>query len=875
MNLAAGTHLGPYEIVSRIGAGGMGEVWRARDSRIGREVAIKVLPIAVATDAERLRRFQQEARTAGTLNHPNLVTIFELGTEDGAPYIVMELLEGETLRERIGSDSTPRIPLRKTVDLSMQIASGLAAAHEKQIVHRDLKPENIYITRDGRVKLLDFGLAKLTASGDTAESLTQQRDTAPGTVVGTAGYMSPEQVLGHDVDHRTDIFAFGAILYEMLTGRRAFRRDSSVETMHAILTEDPAETSASGHHVSPVLDRIVRRCLEKNREERFQSARDLVFAVDAMGASGSASDIAASVYAPQSATRRHLPWIAAGVALFVIAAVSAAYVIGKRNARVPLSPRFTQLTFSLGIEGDPAISPNAETFVFVREGDIYMQRVDGRNAINLTNSADVREGAPKFSPDGRMIAFHRIPEGGIFVMGATGESVRRITSVGFDPAWSPDGKRLVYSERERTRDPRGRTSVVSPLWIVDVADGNAAKIYDGDAMQPNWSPNGHRIVFWAMDEAALRNVHTISAEGGDATVVPVTSGDSLDWNPVWSPDGHWIYYASDRNGTMALSRIGIEEKSGRPRGTPEAITVPASWAGGISVAANGRHLVFQSVNVTDSLYRGRVDRQNGSVTIDETPLLAGSLKIRSASTSPDGEWIAFTTAEPEDVFLMRSDGSDIRQLTADPHRDRGPTWTRDGERIVFFSSRGGTYQIWSIRPDGSDLTQMTALPDDRGPVLPLFSPDGKKMVMMLPAVRALGGRETHFADTARLPVSETEPLPSLPDVRSFFSAQAWSPDGTLLAGTEWAPSENIYVYSIAAKSYRKIAPGSRAHFIDDERLLIQSPAGYSIAHLTTGEILFVSDAKPRMTSAAGSYEHLVMVLSHTEADIWMATLGEN
>jgi eukaryotic-like serine/threonine-protein kinase len=873
MNLAAGTHLGPYEIVSRVGAGGMGEVWRARDSRIGRDVAIKVLPAEVATDAERLSRFQQEARTAGSLNHPNLVTIFEFGTEDGVPYIVMELLEGDTLRDRLGFGSTPRIPLRKTVDFSMQIASGLAAAHEKRIVHRDLKPENIFITRDGRVKLLDFGLAKLTTSGETGESLTQRRATATGAVVGTAGYMSPEQVLGQDVDHRTDIFAFGAILYEMLTGRRAFRRDSSVETMHAILTEDPAEASSSGNHVSPGLDRIVRRCLEKNREERFQSARDLVFAVDAMGAGNSAPDIAAAINAPQSATRSHFPWIVAGVALFVVAAVVAAYVMGTRNVPAPLSPRFTQLTFGLGIEGDPSISPSGETFVFVREGDIYMQRIDGRNAINLTKSADVQEGAPKFSPDGRMIAFHRIPEGGIFVMGATGESGRRITSAGYDPAWSPDGKRLSYSEREATRDPRGRNIAVSPLRIVDVSDGNTANIYEGDAMQPNWSPNGHRIAFWSIDGAGLRNVHTISAEGGEATLVPVTSGDSLDWNPVWSPDGRWIYYASDRNGRMTLSRVGIEEKSGRPRGTPEAITVPASWAGSLSLAADGRKLLFQSVNVTDALYGGRVDRQSGSVTIDQTPLLAGSLEIRAGSKSPDGEWIAFTTEEPEDLFVMRSDGSDIRQITADPHRDRGPTWTPDGERIVFYSSRGGTYQIWSIRPDGSDLTQMTALTGERGPIYPLVSPDGKKMVIILPN---LDGRETHLADPGRLPIVETEPLPPLPGSSMSFFAQTWSPDGTLLAGTEWTPSENIYVYSIAEKSYRRIASGSRAHFVDDERLLIQAPAGYSVAHLATGEIRFVSDAKPRMTNAAaGSYEHLVMALSHTEADIWMATLDDN
>src|SRR5437870_1053316 len=269
-----------YKILSQIGAGGMGEVWRARDTLLGRDVAIKVLPAAFSENSERLRRFEQEAQAAGALNHPNILSIYHIGTHDGAPYIVSELLEGETLRERMAGGALPQ---RKALDYALQIARGLAAAHEKGIVHRDIKPDNVFITDDGRVKILDFGLAKLTSATDgtsQTEVPTRKVNTDPGTVMGTMGYMSPEQLKGHPVDHRSDIFSFGAILYEMLSGRRAFRGDSMAETMSAILREDPPDLSETNKTVSPALERLVHHCLEKNPDERFHSARDLAFAIE-------------------------------------------------------------------------------------------------------------------------------------------------------------------------------------------------------------------------------------------------------------------------------------------------------------------------------------------------------------------------------------------------------------------------------------------------------------------------------------------------------------------------------------------------------------------------------------------------------------------
>src|SRR5262244_2455044 len=282
MTLSGGSKLGPYEILSPLGAGGMGEVWKARDPRLGRDVAIKVLPASFSADVDRLRRFEQEARAAGILNHPNVTAVYDIGSHEGAPYVVQELLEGETLRSILAGG---RLSQRRAIDYSLQIAHGLAAAHEKGIVHRDLKPENVFVTKDGRVKILDFGLAKLThqEEGSQVTNLpTATAGTEPGVVLGTLGYMSPEQVRGKSADARSDIFSFGAILYEMLAGRRAFHGDSAGETMAAILREDPPDLSATNQAVSPGLERIVRHCLEKNPERRFQSARDLAFDLEAL-----------------------------------------------------------------------------------------------------------------------------------------------------------------------------------------------------------------------------------------------------------------------------------------------------------------------------------------------------------------------------------------------------------------------------------------------------------------------------------------------------------------------------------------------------------------------------------------------------------------
>jgi eukaryotic-like serine/threonine-protein kinase len=389
MSLSPGTKLGPYEVLAALGAGGMGEVYRARDARIGREVAVKVLPSDVAVDGERLRRFEREARTVGSLSHPNLLALFDVGRHEGVPYLVTELLDGATLR---GLLTDGRFPQRKAVEYAIQIARGLAAAHEKGVVHRDVKPENVFVDRDGQVKVLDFGLATVVRpdEADKADSdlITSTSPTHAGVLAGTIGYMSPEQVRGQPADERSDVFALGAVLYEMLSGKRAFKRDSQVETLHAILNEDPPEVSRSDQPLPVPLERIVRRCLEKDPRQRFRSAQDVAFALEAVAGSGVSGP---AVAAERTATDRLWSWLGAGlIALAALGAV--AYGLGRASGiatgRIAAVPTLRQLTFRKGSIGSARFSPDGNTVLYDADWDggpheVYSTRLDSVESRSL------------------------------------------------------------------------------------------------------------------------------------------------------------------------------------------------------------------------------------------------------------------------------------------------------------------------------------------------------------------------------------------------------------------------------------------------------------------------------------------------------------
>jgi Tol biopolymer transport system component len=799
MSLESGQRLGHYEILEPLGAGGMGEVYRARDTQLDREVAVKVLPRSMAADTTAMARFEREAKAVAALSHPNILSIHDFGSAEGRAYAVTELLDGETLRERLTSGP---VPPRKAAELGSQIAQGLGAAHEKGFVHRDLKPENVFVTRDGRAKILDFGLAARpdVQAGDKTETPTRTSLTSPGSVMGTVGYMSPEQVRGEPTDSRSDIFSLGAVLYEMLVGRRAFSRETGAETMTAILREEPPEVSATGVHVPPALAGVVRRCIEKRPEERFHSAHDIAYALELAGSTSSVETAAVPLDL--------LPSRQAGrTALFVAAAVitGGAFLAGwflapaRGPGEGPLAAGLVQLTFEAGVEFQPSVAPDGKSFVFVASrggpSDIYLQRVGGETAINLTEGPVAADFHPTFSPDGELIAFASSRGGGgIFIMGATGESVRRLTDFGFNPAWSPDGATLVVAS-EAINNPVGRATG-SKLWLVDVATGESREIFAGDAVQPSWSPSGRRIAFWGLPAGSGRRVlYTIPAGGGEA--VPLNDDGFMNWNPVWSGDGRHLYFSSDRGGRMNIWRLPIDEATGEARGAPEPVSVSTQAVAMFDVVAADGSIVFAASSAKSTVERLAFDAERLAPGTEPEVLLEGSRRLQYFEGSPDGGWLAFNAWDPqEDLLVLDTERRDLRRLTNDPYKDRGPAWSSDSREVFFFSDRGGKYDIWSIRRDGSGLRQVTETSGPNNPIDPLPSPDGKHLI-----VRLSGSTSVLMDLTGDLPVSESVPLPSQSPDQPFL-AGSWSPDGTRVVGMS---GESIAVYSLETEKLEIIA----------------------------------------------------------------------
>jgi eukaryotic-like serine/threonine-protein kinase len=873
--LSAGTRLGPYEIVSRIGAGGMSEVFRAYDPRIRRDVAIKVLPPTLAKFGDRLHRFEQEARAVGALNHPNLLTIFDTGNADGRPYIVTELLEGQTLRGHLRENgSAIRIPIRKAVDYGIQIANGLAAAHERGIVHRDLKPENLFVTRDGRVKILDFGVAKLRSTDDAAltDEKTMEQDTSPGTVIGTVGYMSPEQVRGQAVDARSDLFSLGTLLYEMVAGAHPFRGDSPADTMSAILREDPPELTSLNPNVTPGLDRVIRHCLEKAPEQRFQSARDLAFQLDMLS---SASGTAPTIESKISDTWNRPLVGALGALVLLAAGLAGGWLLHAKSGKAAIPHmRFNPVTYEDGIEIEPAIAPDGETFVFSRgfgnTADIYLQRVNGRNAINLTKRcATGGDSQPAFSPDGSTIAYHSTCDGGgIFLMGATGESTRRITGSCFNPSWSPDGKNIVCGTETVHLTPTSRGQH-SELWIVNAASGERRLLLQKDGVQPNWSPNGNRIAYWGLaEESAQRDIYTIDPNAKDpaSTIVQLTDDRAVDWNPVWSADGKTIYFGSDRNGAMTMWRIAVDEATGKPRGEPEPITTPSRFSAHYSPSKNGTRLMYSAVDQKESLSSVAFDPVAGATLGGVKPVIGGSFLVFSAQVSPDGRFVAVTNrGGQEDLFVVETATGEIRQLTNDPDRDRGATWSPDGSKIYFYSQRDDNrYEIWSINADGSALTRVTRT-SGRSAWYPSLSPDSRTLAYYNDEHTFLLDLSQPTPTTAALPAAMQGSRPAL---------NAWSADSSMLAG-ELRGTPGIVIYLVKERTYRRVtSSGNRPVWLPGGHEILYSDGGrLRIVNADTNAIREVTTTLS-VTGMSLSADGRTLVYSdrRTEADVWVAEM---
>jgi Tol biopolymer transport system component len=664
----------------------------------------------------------------------------------------------------------------------------------------------------------------------------------------------------------------------MLTAERAFKGTSPAELLSSVLRDEPHAPSEKDPRIPRALDLIVHHCLEKNPDERFQSARDLAFHLDSIGGT-SASQRAIELPAPEA---RRL-WRRSAAALAGLALLAAGVAIGRAwggagggaDRAAPLG--FQQVTDQPGLEAQAQLAPGGTSFAFVSDAagnrDIYLQRVGGRNPVNLTPDSPEADSAPAFSPDGERIAFCR-PDGAgsIFVMGSTGESVKRLTDFGFDPAWSPDGQTIVFSDKDG-QDPWSRV-VPGHLWLVPASGGGEIRqlTREGDAVQPRFSPSGRRIAFWGLKPGSgQRDLWTIpAAASGEPQPVPVTDDTFVDWNPVWLPDGRHLYFASERGGSMNLWRVAIDEASGRPRGEPEPITTPSRVSGSISFSRDGASLMFVSSDRRSSLVRLGLAPESGRVSQPPRPVFRGSRVIYTQDISPDGEWLAFSTlGGREDLFVVRSDGSGYRQITDDAFRDRGPRWSPDGTRIAFYSDRSGRYETWAIRPDGSGLTQLTRTTGSSRTDI-TWSPDGTR-------IAGSDGVRTFIEDlTQPEGRREAEELPALEGGRAL-QVRSWSPDGTTLAGglTFYAsPTSVTLLYSLAAREYRALAEGRGwpVWMSDSRRLVVARHDSIVVLDTRTGRATPLLDVPAQGPSLSRDNRWLTYIETTAEADVWMAKL---
>ena len=881
-----GTTLGHYRIDRELGTGGMGEVYLAQDLKLHRQVALKVLSAQFAVDAERRQRFAREAQAVAALNHPNIVTIYSVEEAGDVHFLTMELVVGKPLSELIPRDG---LPLARLLKLAIPLSDAVSAAHQRGITHRDLKPANVMVSDDGRVKVLDFGLAKLKEEVRDvgATMLPTQTVTGEGRILGTIAYMSPEQAEGKAIDHRSDIFSLGIVLYEMATGERPFKGDTSLSVLSSIIKDTPRPVSDVNHALPRDLTRIVRRCLMKEPDDRYQSTRDIKNDLEEVKQALESGELVtvpvppATAAAPAPVPRRRPP---AGVLvltglLVIAAAIAGALKFGtavKPDTNAPVTATFTQLTVQKGLEEFPSLSPDGKWMVYGGDAagnfDIYLQSVGGQTAINLTQDNAAADSEPAFSPDGERIAFRSARDGGgLFVMGRTGESVRRLTDGGFNPAWAPSGKEIAFATEDVRSNPSGR-GPRSGLWIVDVESGVKRQVATDDAVQPSWSPHGLRIAYWAArGPQRQRDILTIAPTGGDPVLV--TDDADVDWNPVWSPDGRHVYFSSARGGSMNLWRVAIDEPSGRVLGSPEPITVPSGFVAHMSVSADGRRLAFASVTFDQNVQRIGFDPTTERIQGELQWVTNGSKPWTAVDVSQDGSRIALTAAAPqEDVFVARADGSGLRQLTNDASFDRLPRWSPDGNRIAFYSNRSGEWEIWTINPDGSGLTRITK---SSGAHYPIWSPDGATM-----AFSEIVDQQTAFMFRVREPWDGQTPVRIEKPSGGSWRASSWSPDGKLLAGvaTRGNAPVGVLVYEIESKSFHRVADAGREPFwlSDNRRLLFTTtPGTVAVADWRTSKVREVwshDEGALELQSVSADGRQLFFRRNARESDIWMATL---
>ena len=787
MSLAPGTKLGEYEIIGPLGAGSMGEVYRARDSRLNREVAIKVLPSLDSGEPDRFQRFEIEAKAAASLNHPNILSVYQMGTHEGTPYMVSELLEGKTLAESIRRGP---LPLRQVIQYGAQIARGLAAAHEKGIVHRDLKPANLFLTKDGRVKILDFGLAKIVPSKNPRTSLATTI-TRLGVAVGTVGYMSPEQVRGQVTDHRTDIFAFGAILYEMAMGQRSFQRETEADTVSAILNEEPPPISQLSPDAPVGLERVIRRCLEKNPEQRFQSASDLAFALEALSDPAWALSGAHAILVEPPPMRR-LSSIAAALLLLLLGGLLA--YLWLQPARVPTVKNYVQLTHDgqpkslIGTDGVRLYLAMGvgNTASFSLRGIAELSVAGGQpKKIDIATSGDMvpiglsADASELLVIDGQGAP----PKGPLSTVPIFGGAPRRVGDFVAETAgWSPDGRMLAYTN-------------LGDLFLAKADGTDAHKLLsvNGDIRSLTWSPDSTRLRFDSSETAGTvgRQIEReVSVDGsGLHDLLPGWHNPPDECCGKWTSDGNYFVFQSQGQLWALPKSGGIFQSAPSPiqlTSSPMTLSSPLPSKDGKKLFIIGR------------TYRGELVRYD-TKTAQFVPFLGG-FSAEYVDFSKDGQWIAYTSYPDGALWRSKIDGSERIQLTYPPISPLLPRWSPDGKAILFFQFTQGPdkpARIYEVSPDGGSPRPL--LPDDPSQQLdPNWSADGSKIIF--------AGESNSPASSIRILDVTSRQLSNVPGSDGLYSPR-WSPDGNYISAFS-ADSKTLLLFDRKSNQWIELAKGS-------------------------------------------------------------------
>jgi len=753
----------------------MGIVYRALDTKLDRAVAIKVLPPDLVSDASRRGRFVQEAKAAAALQHPHIATVFDIDEAEGTTFIAMELIEGEKLSELLRKE---RLSLSRALELATEAAEGLSRAHEKGIVHRDLKPANLMVTRDGHIKIIDFGLAKLIeplggASADSEAKTGFKGHTHPGQVMGTVSYMSPEQARGRDVDSRSDIFTFGVVLYEMVTGELAFPGESAADTLSAILSKPaPSLPPLSGDAVTQAaLARILEKCLAKDPDERYQATRDLALDLKWLSR-GSGSGV--STPSARVLARPRKRWVTAVVlGLGALAGISYYYLTRPRQAPLPRLANAVQVTAALGLEERPSWSPEAGRVVYHSDQsgnfDIWLSQIGGGEPLNLTADHKDEDGYPSWSPDGQQIAFWSARDGGgYFVMSALGGPPRKVSSSlpagGRNPSrpqWSRDGMKLACV---------GIGNEEFFAEIVALATGESRRIplpgRELSRMDLSWSPDERFFAYvdGRNRTSQITQLRVLRLEDGES--FDATDGRMNDWSPSWSQDGRTLYFVSNRGGVMDLWRQALGN-DGSPEGAPGPITSGI----GIRDAAfspNGRKLAYTRGRRTENVWRVPILADRRATWADARQLTFEQAWIEFFDISPDGKRLAVSSDRSgnPDLWTMPAEGGPMQRLTTDPTPDWNPKWSPDGSQIAFYAFRSGNREIWVMPSGGGAARQLTTGITDN--VNPDWSPDGKEI--------AFSSARSGNPDIWVVPASGGEPRP-VATGPSADELPQWSRDG--------------------------------------------------------------------------------------------------